>query len=467
MTSPSRAPRTSLWLSRPRPANAGWPALIDSVDVEVAVVGGGIVGATTAMLLAAEGKRVALLEANTMSGGTTGHSTGKATVHTGSSFRELTRHLGVDEARLVVDGDRAALDVLRKWAEELGIPEAVHEVTSWAYAMTESGREELEAEQRAGAELGVISRWAQPDECPFGVAALGVDDQLLIEPSLIVDAFAVRAAEHGALVHEYSPVTGIDSAGDAITLTLANGSTVVAQEVVLATQVPILDRTMVFAACEYRRSHVVALEAPDAFERAPHMYTGIDTGGLSVRPARLSGSDDRAVFVVAGHGHPLDHDEDGTHIDGLVAEAQALTGGRELHQGWVTHDVFPADGRPFVGPVRADEHIYIATGFGGWGLARGVASAMSISAQILRGHARWEHPLDAQRLGAFVTPTAIKAGIRTLSTLVGDRLSADPVTAIEQLQTGTGTVVHAEGRSVAVARDGDGTIHAVSATCTH
>ncbi|MBC7460059.1 MAG: FAD-dependent oxidoreductase [Thermoleophilia bacterium] len=462
----NESPRSSLWLDRPRRGDAVYPPLGGNLSVDVAVVGGGIVGAAVAMLLAAKGQRVALLEGRELASGATGNSTAKATVHTGTNFRGLIDALGVEQARLVVDADRAGLDFIRTWSIELGLGDAMRSVPGWAYTSTEAGRRELDLEREAAAALGVDAWWADADELVFGTAALGVADQLLIEPKLLVEALVARAVEHGAHVHEHTRVRDVHGVGHSVELTLESDVTVTAASVVLATQLPIIDRSMVFAASAFRRSHVVALAADDAFERAPHMYTGIDAGALSVRPA-LRTDGNGSVLVVAGNGHGLDEDEDGSHVDQLASDARALTGGGDLEHAWLTHDVFPSDGRPFVGPLRANERIYIATGFAGWGLARGAASALAIAGHILRGHDRWEHQFDAQRLGAFLKPAAIKGGLKTANALIADRLSVNPTTAVDELEQGRGTVVHHNGSSVAVARDQAGELHAVSATCTH
>ncbi len=61
------ADRRSLWIATSEPT--GYPPLERDLEVDLAVVGGGIVGITTAALLAKAGRRVAVLEADRVAGG--------------------------------------------------------------------------------------------------------------------------------------------------------------------------------------------------------------------------------------------------------------------------------------------------------------------------------------------------------------------------------------------------------------
>ena len=60
--------RTSVWLETAPPRHQR-PQLDGDVDADVAVIGGGIVGITTALLLHEAGVHVVLLEANRLAAG--------------------------------------------------------------------------------------------------------------------------------------------------------------------------------------------------------------------------------------------------------------------------------------------------------------------------------------------------------------------------------------------------------------
>src|SRR3954470_10099953 len=79
----------------------GFPALSGDVDVDVAIVGGGIVGITTARLLKDRGPKVAVVEARRVGRQVTGKSTAKMSSQHGSNrYQNLVDKFGEDKARL-------------------------------------------------------------------------------------------------------------------------------------------------------------------------------------------------------------------------------------------------------------------------------------------------------------------------------------------------------------------------------
>jgi Rieske Fe-S protein len=92
---------------------------------------------------------------------------------------------------------------------------------------------------------------------------------------------------------------------------------------------------------------------------------------------------------------------------------------------------------------------------------------MSIVAQMRRGHSTLEHPFDAIRLRSFASTASVKEGVTTAIALIGDRLTASSIQDAEELAPGFGYIARDGLRTVAVARDLRGELHAVDAACTH
>ena len=88
----------SLWLDGPE-LTPPRPALEQDVRAEVCVVGGGITGLTTALLLAREGRSVVLIEREHVGSGSSGANTGKVSSQHGSIYAPITKRYGVEAAR--------------------------------------------------------------------------------------------------------------------------------------------------------------------------------------------------------------------------------------------------------------------------------------------------------------------------------------------------------------------------------
>src|SRR5437762_10485 len=83
--------------------------LTRSLSVDVAVIGGGITGITTAYLLTKSGANVALLERDRFASADTGHTSAHLTYVTDLRLSELVRYFGRNHAQAVWDAGIAAI----------------------------------------------------------------------------------------------------------------------------------------------------------------------------------------------------------------------------------------------------------------------------------------------------------------------------------------------------------------------
>lgn len=91
------------------------------VAADVLVIGGGIAGMTTALLLQRAGKQVVVLEAARVGYGVTTHSTVKVTVGQSTMYTQIAKKLGKTAATAYAAANTAGLLRILELAEELQI----------------------------------------------------------------------------------------------------------------------------------------------------------------------------------------------------------------------------------------------------------------------------------------------------------------------------------------------------------
>lgn len=95
-----------------------YPALDKDIKVDVAIVGGGLVGITTAYLLTRENLKVAIIEADRIAQGTTGHTTAKITSQHDLVYDKLIKHMGKEKARQYAEANEYAITFIEDLVEK-------------------------------------------------------------------------------------------------------------------------------------------------------------------------------------------------------------------------------------------------------------------------------------------------------------------------------------------------------------
>ncbi len=373
---------TSLWHDRHPRTEPVPPAIAGSWDV--IVVGAGITGLTTAALLARSGRSVLVVEARHVGAVTTGGSTAKVSLLQGTQYSKIARRHSSTVLRQYADANAEGLAWLVRFCDDHGVDHQRR--PAYTYATTEKGaraaRAELDALQRAGLEK---AGWADDVPLPFPTTgAVRMDDQVQLDPMELLDALAAEARAHGAVLAEGARVRRVHGRGPARVVTDAGDAD--AATVVIATNMPILDRGGFFARAEPARSYSLAFRT--GTPAVDGMYLSADTPTRSLRDAPDA---DGPLLLVGGDGHKVGADtSEREHLDRLRAwTAEHFPSAVETH-AWSAQDYVPHHGLPYVGPVLpGSEHVLVAGGYSKWGLTNGAAAALALSARILGGHVPW------------------------------------------------------------------------------
>ncbi|MCW2766253.1 MAG: dependent oxidoreductase [Nocardioides sp.] len=350
---------------------------------DAVVVGGGLTGLTTALLLGRAGKSVLLLEADHIGAGTTGRSTAKLSLLQGTQLSTITRKHSAAVATTYVEANREAQAWVEVFCGDHDVP--LQHRTAYTYAQGERGAARARAELGAARAAGLPAEWVDEVPLPFSThGAVRLDDQLQIDPIELLDALSLQAAAHGVSIIERARVRQVS--GKAPVLVETDRGQAEADCVVVATNIPFLDRGGWFARMSPGRSYGLAFRTDD--RPVDGMYLSADSPKRSLRDAP---SREGHLLLVGGNGHTTGRvaSPQGKLDDLRRWTAEHWPDAVETH-AWSAQDYLPHHSLPYAGPVLPGAtEIFVAGGFSKWGMTNGVAAALALSGQILGGHQEW------------------------------------------------------------------------------
>ncbi|GAA2131989.1 FAD-dependent oxidoreductase [Glycomyces algeriensis] len=446
-----------------------YPAAEGPVTTDVAVVGGGIAGLCTAWELARAGRSVTVLEADRIAAAVTGNTTAKLSAQHAAVYAHLRDGFGSAAARDYAEAQTSAITRVAEIAAELGIDCDLERAPSYVYTETEDGVAALRDEADAAREAGLPASFTTETGLPYPVAgAVRVEDQAQFHPRRFLLALAADLTAQGGRIFEQSRVTGLDdskSRDGGHVLALAGGGEVRCEQVVIATQFPVIDRVKLFARLTPRRELVVAGAIPEAADPGG-MYLTTEHATRSVRTAPYG--DGRRLLIVTGEAFTPGDAGTAERLERLTAWATDRFGLESVEYRWAAQDYTTTDRVPFVGEVSGEDGVYVACGFGGWGMSNGVAAARTIAETMAGEPPRWAGLFGPGRFHLLREGGKLAAAqSKVVKHFIGDRLPHAAPSEPEDLAPGQGAVMRIEGALRAVYRDEDGGLHTLSATCTH
>lgn len=453
----------SLWVrtAEPDPRDA----LADDIRADVAIVGAGIVGVTAAYLLAKEGVSVVVLERDRILRGVTGHTTAKVTSQHNVIYDTLRGRFGEETARRHADASQAAIATIDRLARETGADAKVVRAPNYVFTTKDGSVEALRKEAETAAGLGLPASFTTETELPFRVAgAVRFEDQMHFHPVRYLAKLAEAAESRGCRIFERTPVLDIDD-GEPAEVT-AEGGTVRAKHVLVATNVPVTDKAFYVTRMLAKREYAIAARMGETRIQGMYVSYEKDSPRRSVRPYA---GDDGPMLVFAGETHLVGEREPEDHYERLSSFARETLGTGPILYRWSTQDHYPVDDLPLIGKLTPGaKRVYTATGFRAWGMTQGtVAAGMFTDLVQGRENALWDvyDPFKPGRIAKDLTsPKFFQGQGNAVSELIGERLKRHPAGA---LAVGEGQVARIDGRIVAMSKAEDGSVRMLSATCTH
>ncbi len=370
----------SFWLGRRREPVA---------EVEVAVVGGGVVGLSTAYWLAALGHRPLVLEAGHLAGRASGRNAGFLLTGSPEPYRRLEAEIGPEAARAFWELSRENRELLRTELIDSGRVDCdFQDGGSWL-AVVGGGPEETElrASGERLAALGFEVEWREGDEVERASASPRVRAALLqprdggLDPVLLCRGLA-RVS--GAEVRTGCRVHALEPRGERVEI-VADGGRVVAERVVVALNAyastllphlareirPVRAQMLALAPGERRMRGVWYLN--QGFEYVRQLGDGTVLAG---------GCRETATATEVGFLECPTAGVQGA-LESFLREVYPELADRPIARRWAGTMAFTPDGLPRIGEAPELPGVIYAAGFNGHGLSLGFATGRYLARRAL------------------------------------------------------------------------------------
>jgi glycine/D-amino acid oxidase-like deaminating enzyme/nitrite reductase/ring-hydroxylating ferredoxin subunit len=463
MTTTLQGKPTSYWVDTT--PDTTFPQLDRDLTVDVAIVGAGLVGITAALILQRQGASVALIEGGRVAGGVTAYTTAKVSSGHGLHYDQLQSSFGEDGARAYGQANEAAIAQIGRWIDELAIDCDWRRKPHYVYSVEQSQRSTIEREVDAARKAGLpVSLVDEAPELPFPiVAAVRYDDQAEFHPRKYLLGLMDEVARGGVQVFEQSRVVSA-SDGEQATVTTAQGFTVTAGDVIVATHFPFMDRGFYFARQHAERSYAMGVYVDD--HRVEGMYISTESPSHTIRSIPTERGE---MLLVGGESHKTGQADEVERYARVAGWARRHWQVREVAYRWSTQDAMPVDGVPYVGKLNPGaKSLWTATGFLKWGLTNGTAAAGILAERIAGREPPHADVFDSTRLKPLASAKELaKENANVARRFVQDHLARPDLRSVDDLRAGEGGTIRAGTRKVGAYRDDDGVLHTVSTVCTH
>lgn len=459
---PGRA--ESYWMATTQESN--YPALSGDIRVDVAILGGGIVGITTAFLLKEAGaSSVAVIEADRILDGVTGHTTAKVTSQHHLIYDYLLSKFGRRQAKQYAESNQVAIEKIASIVNSRNIACDFVRKPAYVYAGSKESTGKILNEIEAAKSLGLPASYREELPLPFKTyGSIRFDNQAQFHPRKYLCALAREVAGEGCQIFEKTRALKIEGNGP-ITITTDRG-TVLAQKVIQATHFPINDKPgFMFQRLYQSRSYALGVRIRDPFPQGMFISAEEPVRSLRSQPTAYGGD----LILVTGEGHRTgegNHEID--HYQNLKNWIRSVYSVSSIDYHWSTQDTMPVDNVPYIGPLpSSSENSFVATGFRKWGMTTGTVAAMILTDLIFGKANAWEEIYDPSRFKPVESAKNLISQVAEATKgLVGDRIL--PTRKKESdIVPREGAIVEIAGERVAAYRDHDGVLHTLDPSCRH
>jgi glycine/D-amino acid oxidase-like deaminating enzyme/nitrite reductase/ring-hydroxylating ferredoxin subunit len=455
------------WMETPLPQ---FGAIDRDIDVDVAIVGGGLTGITAAYLLKRAGVRVAVLERQRCASADTGHTTAHLTMVTDLRLHQVVKKFGRDAGRAFWDAGAAAIVEIHNIVQREQIGCEFNWVPGYLHvSLRDRGgtneRESLMRDAELARELGFSAEFREM--VPYcNKPGVRFPAQAKFHPRKYLAALLQKIPGDGSYVFENTAATEFQEKPLAVK---AGDKTVRCKFIFIATHTPLMGNTRMFSSLMLQTklalytSYVLGARLPHGTVPEALFWDTTDPYYY----LRVDRYRDHDYAIFGGEDVKTGQEDDPALVFGrLEEEMKKWLPSAEVTHRWLGQVIETNDGLPFIGETA--ENQFVATGFCGNGFTLGTLAAMMARDQFLKRENPWRDLLDVHRrklLGG--TWRYITENLDFPYHYLRDRMAGAEGDSLDEVGRGEGRLVKVDGKKVAAYRDVRGELTLLSPVCTH
>jgi glycine/D-amino acid oxidase-like deaminating enzyme/nitrite reductase/ring-hydroxylating ferredoxin subunit len=445
---------------------AGAQPLDGDTRCDVAVIGSGIAGLSTAYELSERGLSVMVIDRGKITSGMTSRTSAHLAPLCDDLMSEMKKLKGIEQSKLFYESQAAAVDRIEEIRKKHDIDCDFRRLDGFLFQGNGMPADIIDQE------LDVVREVGAPVNRLMGVPfkdceyrhVLQYPRQATFHPLKYLAGLAEVLTKNGVRLVCDTPVEEVIEENGAVTIKTARG-TVRAGQAVVATNSPISDRFALHSKMAPYRTYVIVFEIksgslPDALywdTEEPYHYVRLQPGSRGKDLVLVGGEDHKS-------GEANDADRRFERLEQWVRALIPQLG--DVTHRWSGQVLDTIDYAGFIGRDPSSKYIYVATGDSGQGLTHGVMGAMLNTSLILEGKSSWAEVYAPGRTPIRAAKNFVTENITALKNLA-EYLAPGEVASVNALKPGDGGIVRQGLKKIAAYRDRDGGLHLRSAACTH
>jgi len=353
-----------------------FPKLDKRLKVDVVILGGGIVGITAAKMLKEAGHAVAVIEEDRIVKGVTLGTTAKISMGPNLIYNKLISNLGQSKAQEFANSSIKAVEKVADIIRKQKIDCEFHRLPLYIYNESDEKVDELKSEFEATKKLGLPVSYTEKAPLPFKTGpAIKYENQAQFHPRKYLLALSEDIVGEGSYIFEKTSVITVNNGK--IKEVITDQGSIMADKVIVATHKPVYDPDLLYKHLHFERSYVLGLYIDGNFP------DGMFIDFNPVHTYRATPTNKGKLIIVAGEHSPVDVADKIIYYSRLETYARQHIKVKFIEYRWSNKDSTTEDGLPLIG-MTSQENIYVAAGFGFWGMTNGTTAAMVI-ADLING----------------------------------------------------------------------------------